>query len=600
VEAAARAGEARNLVELFEAQAARQGPRAAAFSKRAGRWEETSWVELARRARDVSDGLAALGVAKGDRVAFLAGTTPEAAIADLGILGAGAVSVALYWSSTPGDCAHVLADSGAVLMLCDTEAQVEKIREVRDRLPSLRAIVRFEGNPRDAFERSLASLEELGRDWRRTHGEAHAARLATLLPGDLATIVYTSGTTGPPKGAVGTHGNWLYIASATGSLDLFRPDDVGLLFLPIAHVFARLCLVAWYQIGSSYVFAESVEKILDDAAETHPTFLPSPPRVYEKAFGGVVSKGLSEPGLAGRLFRRAMDGFERWVAAREQGQEHRSLDWLIAKRLVFPKVARALRRRFGGRMRLLVSGAAPLSTRIGWFFQTLGFTMLEGYGLTEVSGVATANRPERNKIGTVGPPIPGTEIRIAGDGEVLVRGPGVMKGYWRNPAATEEAIQDGWYHTGDVGELDRDGFLRITDRKKDIIVTAGGKNVAPQNLESELKTDPLVSQVVVHGDRRKFLSALVTLNEEAVRRWAEREGFAPGEPLRDDPRVRARIQQSVDALNASLASYSTIKKFAILPRDLSVAAGELTPTMKVKRKVCSERYQEILDAFYVE
>ncbi len=590
----------RNLVELFEAQAARQGSRAAALSKRAGRWEELSWADLARRARDVSDGLAALGVAAGDRVAFLAGTTPEAVIADLGILGAGAVSVALYWSSTPRDCEHVLADSGAVLVLCDSGSQVAKIREVRERLPALRGIVRFEGDPEDSSERTLASLESLGREWRRDHGEAHAARLAALLPGDLATIVYTSGTTGPPKGAVCTHGNWLYIASAIGRVGLFGPHDVGLLFLPLAHAFARLCLIAWYQVGCSYAFAESVEKILDNAGETRPTFLPSPPRVYEKAFGGVVSKGLAEPGLKGRLFRSAMGGFERWVAAKEEGREHRGLDLLLARWLVFPKVARAVQERFGGRMRLLVSGAAPLSPRIGWFFQALGFTVVEGYGLTEVSGVATANLPGTGEIGTVGTPLPGTEVRIAGDGEILLRGPGVMKGYWRNPAATAEAIEDGWYHTGDVGELDARGCLRITDRKKDLIVTAGGKNVAPQNLESELKADPLVSQVVVHGDRRKFLSALVTLNEENVRRWAEREGFAPAAPLCEDPRIRARIQRSIDALNATVASYSTIKKFAILPHDLSQAAGELTPTMKVKRKVCSERYREILDAFYVE
>jgi long-chain acyl-CoA synthetase len=314
----------------------------------------------------------------------------------------------------------------------------------------------------------------------------------------------------------------------------------------------------------------------------------------------VVSKGLAAPGLQGRLFRRAMRGFERWVTAADRGLEHRGLDLWLARRVVFPKVARALQQRFGGRMRLLVSGAAPLSPRIGWFFQSLGFTVLEGYGLTEVSGIATASLPGSVRIGTVGAPIPGTEVRIAEDGEVLLRGPGVMQGYWRNPEATAEAIRDGWYHTGDVGELDSAGRLRITDRKKDLIVTAGGKNVAPQNLESELKTDPLVSQVVVHGDGRKFLSALVTLSEENVRRWAEVEGFTPGQPICEDPRVRARIQRSIDALNANLASYSTIKKFAILPRDLSQEEGELTPTMKVKRKVCSERYRDILDAFYVE
>jgi long-chain acyl-CoA synthetase len=273
---------------------------------------------------------------------------------------------------------------------------------------------------------------------------------------------------------------------------------------------------------------------------------------------------------------------------------------LVGRRLVFPKLSRALSERFGGRMRLFVSGGAPLSTKINYFFELLGFTILEGYGLTETSAGTFVNRPGRNRIGTVGPPVPGTEVRFAEDGEILVKGPGVMQGYHGDPAATAEALRDGWLATGDIGQVDEAGCLRITDRKKDIIVTAGGKNVAPQNLENDLKTDALISQVVVHGDRRKFLTALVTLNEENARRWATENGVPAGEGLHRDPKLRARIQQAIDALNARQASYSTIKKFEVLPHDFTQESGELTPTLKVKRKVVSQRYQAILDAFYAE
>jgi long-chain acyl-CoA synthetase len=324
------------------------------------------------------------------------------------------------------------------------------------------------------------------------------------------------------------------------------------------------------------------------------------PRIFEKAYNAVVSKGLSTPGLKGKLFRLAMESFDEYVKAQEQGRTYSSLGLLVARRLVFPRAAAALREKFGGRMGSFISGGAPLSPKIAWFFQELGFTILEGYGLTESSAASFVNRPGANRIGTVGPPVPGTEVRIAEDGEILIRGGGVMKEYHRNPAATAEVLKDGWLHTGDIGFVDEAGHLKITDRKKDIIVTAGGKNVAPQNLENDLKTDPLVSQAMVHGDRRKFLSALVTLDEEHARAWAVANGIAPGAPLHDDPRVVARIQQTVDAVNAKLPSYATIKRFAILPRDFSQETGELTPTLKVKRKVVTQRHQALLDAFYVE
>jgi long-chain acyl-CoA synthetase len=286
------------------------------------------------------------------------------------------------------------------------------------------------------------------------------------------------------------------------------------------------------------------------------------------------------------------------VAGKDLGKERVTLGFLLGKKLVFPKLAAALSEKFGGRMRVFVSGGAPLSPKIGWFFSLVDMVILEGYGLTETSAGTFVNRPGKNKIGTVGPPVPGTEVRIAEDGEILVKGPGVMKEYFNAPAATAEVLKDGWLYTGDIGVIDADGYLKITDRKKDIIVTAGGKNVAPQNLENDLKTNPLVSQVMVHGDKRKFLSALVTLNEEAARAWAAANGVPAGAKLHEDPRVRARIQQAIDALNAKQASYSTIKAFAIVPRDFTQESGELTPTLKVKRKVVTKNYQALLDAFY--
>jgi long-chain acyl-CoA synthetase len=296
-----------------------------------------------------------------------------------------------------------------------------------------------------------------------------------------------------------------------------------------------------------------------------------------------------------------MDSLDAYVQGLEHGREDGGgLGLAVGKRLVFPKLGAVLAQRFGGRMRRFVSGGAPLSTKIGWFFRMVGFEILEGYGLTETSAGTFVNRPGKAKIGTVGPPVPGTEVRIAEDGEILVRGGGLMREYYRNPQATAEVIKDGWLYTGDIGAVDRDGYLKITDRKKDIIVTAGGKNVAPQNLENELKTDPLVSQAMVHGDQRKFLSTLLTLNEENVRAWARDSGVAVDGPLHENARVRARIQDAIDALNAKQASYSTIKKFTILPRDLTQEAGELTPTLKVKRKYCTQKYKDVLDAFYVE
>ncbi len=591
----------RSMVDLFEATAARSGSRTATQQKRDGRWVHTSWTDMARRARDVADGLASLGVQKGDRVAIIGESTTEWIVADVGIMGAAAVEVPIYQSNKAPDCQYILEDSGARFIFCDSEAQVAKIREVRAKLPALEGVIRFTGPAADGFERTLAELEAAGAAWRAQNEGAHAARLESLSLSEPACFIYTSGTTGNPKGVVLTHGNWVYEAEAVQSINIIREDDLVLCFLPMAHSFAKVIEAVWFRCGATAAFVESIEKIVDNAAEVRPTVMPSVPRIFEKAYDAVVSKGLAMPGLKGKLFAWAMQSLDAHVAGLERGERGAGgIGLAVGNRLVFPKIGAALKARFGGRMRLFVSGGAPLSPRIGWFFQTVGLEILEGYGLTESAAGTFVNRPGQGKIGTVGPPVPGTEVRIAEDGEILVRGGGVMKEYYRKPEATAEVLKEGWLYTGDIGQLDRDGFLRITDRKKDIIVTAGGKNVSPQNLENDLKTDPLISQVMVHGDKRKFLSALVTLNEENVRKWAQEHGITFSGSLHEDRRVRARVQEAVDALNAKQASYSTIKKFAILPRDFSQEAGELTPTLKVKRKYCTQKYQGTLDAFYAE
>jgi long-chain acyl-CoA synthetase len=591
---------ARNLMMLLERQARERGAQAAVKHKRDGRWQDVAWSELARRARDVSDGLAALGIRPGDRIAVLGDTNLEWMLADLGILGAGAITATIYQSNQPEECRYILEDAGARLVFCDSPAQVAKIRQVKDRLPGLETIIRAEGPATDGLERTLADVERLGAEWRKDNPRAHEERVAKIGPDDVATLIYTSGTTGNPKGVMLTHGNWTYEGAAVQAIQLIGEGDVILLFLPMAHSFAKVIQAAWLATGGACAFVEAMDKIMDNASEVKPTVMPAVPRIFEKAYNTVVSKGFASPGLKGKLFRLAMESFDAYAAAREQGKSYSSFGLLVGKKLVFPKLTHALNERFGGRMRFFVSGGAPLAPKIAWFFDTLGFTILEGYGLSESAAGTFVNRPGQNRIGTVGPPVPGTEVRIADDGEILLKGPGVMKGYWNNPAATAEVLKDGWLYTGDIGHLDAAGYLEITDRKKDIIVTAGGKNVAPQNLENDLKTDPLISQVMVHGDKRKFLSAIITLNEENARKWAADNGVPAGAALHEHPAVKARIQQAIDALNVRQASYATIKRFAIVAADFTQDTGELTPTLKVKRKVVTQKYQAVLDAFYVE
>ncbi len=590
------------LLSFFAATLARRGECIAAKSKHEGVWRELTWRELGERVYDLSDGLAELGVAPGDKVAILADTTVEWLTVYLAVLAAGAVAVPIYQSSRASDCLHIMEDAKVSFIALDSDAQAAKIRGLLPRLPALRAIIHIKGEARGEAEHDLADLMRRGASYRAANKDAGAARREAVTADSVACLLYTSGTTGSPKGVMLTHGNWTYEAVATCSLDLVLPYDTLFFILPLAHSFAQVVAAAWIYTGCVAAFAESIEKLVDNAGEVSPTVVPAVPRIFEKAYASIMQQGMAKRGFAGRLFRMSMAAFDAFATARENGERRWSLSLMLGKLLVFPKLSAALGARFGGRIRLFVSGGAPLSPKIAYFFDLLKISILEGYGLTETSAASCVNLIDHNEIGSVGPPVPGTEVRIDDDGEILIKGGGVMKGYWRNPAATSEAMQDGFYRTGDIGHLTATGALVITDRKKDIIVTAAGKNVAPQNLENELKADALISQAMVHGDKRKFLSVLLTLNEEAARAWACAHDLASltHASLVQHPLLCARVQRTVDAVNEHQARYATIKKFAILPQDFTIESGELTPTLKVKRKVCADKYRHLLDRFYAE
>ena len=563
-----------NLVAIFLEQVRARGGATALRSKREGQWVPTSWKEWEARARAVARTLVAAGVQKGDRVAIFGNTREEWVVADLGVLMAGATTVPIYPSLVGDQAAYILRDSGAKVLFAEDASFVTRLRDADAKLVDglARTILFAELPAADAAQDAAARVDE---------------RIAAAGPGDLATLVYTSGTTGPPKGVMLTHGNLVADAEGLAKVIPLTPDDEQLLFLPLAHIFGKMLVVSSIRLGFSTAFAETMLKALDNAAEVRPTFMGAVPRVFEKVYAVANEKAATAVGMKQRLFAWATE-----VGKRKQG------GWggFWADRLVLSKI----RARFGGRIKFLISAGAPLAKELADWFDGAGIPVLEAYGLTETTGGTTINPLGRQRYGTVGPALPGVKVKIAADGEVLVSGPTLMKGYWGHDEATREVIDaEGWFHTGDIGEIDGEGFLRITDRKKDIIVTAGGKNVAPQNIENLMKQSAWVSQAMVYGDKRPYLVALVTLNVETVARFAREKGLA-GEPgaLAEHAEVRAEVQRAVDDVNARLSSFETVKKFVILERDFTIEGGELTPTLKVKRKVVSDRYKSLLENLY--
>jgi long-chain acyl-CoA synthetase len=556
-----------------------------------GGWQEVSWREADERVRAYANGLLALGVGKGDRFAILARNSLEWALVDFALARIGAVTVPVYASSAPHDVAHVVGHSESMGILCEDEDQLAKVRAVESELGALEHVLTFA---------DLDGLAASGREFASRNATALDDAARAIVEDDLFTIIYTSGTTGPPKGCMLSHRNYYVMASVSDRMDsYYREDDVMLLYLPLAHNFGRLMLLSGAYVGFTVAFLADPLRVAEAAVAVRPTLLPSVPRVYEKVHSAVQARFDEATGVRRRLIDWALP-VGREVSRREAAGlplpaslrvKHR-----IADRLVFSKV----RERLGGRLRVPISGGAPLAKEIAEFFDAVGIRIVEGYGLTECTTACATNVPDRYRFGTVGQPLPGFEVRIADDGEILVRSETVFGGYFKDPEATAEVLgPDGWLKTGDIGELDEDGFLRITDRKKDILVTAGGKNVAPQNIENDLKTSKYVSQALVVGDRRPYVAALITLDPQEISRWARERGIEGDlAELARDERVRALVQSIVDDVNRERSRFEQVKRFEILARDFTMEAGEVTPTLKLRRRAVAEHFAAEIEALY--
>jgi long-chain acyl-CoA synthetase len=590
----------RSIYELFEATVASYPEHAAFRYKKDGAWVSLTWTGCRETVRRVAKSLIALDVDRGDRVSILSQSRLEWILCDIGIVSSGAVTVGIYPSSLAADCKYLLEHSDSAIVIVENEDQLRKIESVRDKLPGLRHVVIFDGP--SVAPRGVLGWDEFLAKGDRIPDRHYEDRGKAIGPDDLASIVYTSGTTGLPKGTMLTHHNLLFTCESARQCLPVGPETCTLFFLPLAHVFARLIaymgMIAAYQIA----FAESIATVPENLKEVRPHFIASVPRIYEKFYDKVISGVESSGGVKRKLFNWAVGVGMQASKLRQQKRPIPLLLGLrhaVARALVLHKIPDAL----GGRMDWAVSGAAPLNKAIAEFFDACGLTILEGIGMTENTSFSNVNRLDDNKFGTVGPTGPGIEQKIAEDGEVLFRGPNVMKGYFKDEEATAEAIDgDGWLHSGDIGEIDEDGFLKITDRKKDLIITAGGKNVAPQRIERIMRTSHYIAQVVAYGDKKKYITALITLDPEAMAEWAARTGLGDLglEELASRPEVRELIRVELEQRNRQLASFETVKKFHILPRDLSVEEGEITPSLKIRRKAVIEKFGNELEALYRE
>jgi long-chain acyl-CoA synthetase len=597
---------AQSVAHLFRERVAatpdRDAFRHAVISGSTEEWVSVTWAELDTVVRELGAGLIALGVEPEDRVAIASSTRYEWALADLAVMVSGGATTTIYPTTIADDVAYILSDSGTGIVFAENADQVEKLRSIRAQVPAVRKVVVFDAvADSDDWTLTLDDLRTLGREYLEGDPGAIDARIDKIQSDQLATIIYTSGTTGRPKGVRLPHSAWTYEAAAVDATGILSGDDLQYLWLPLAHVFGKVLLTLPIQVGFPTAIDGRIDKIVDNLAVVKPTFMGAAPRIFEKAFGRIQTMMEGDGGVKLKLFHWA-SGIGREVSVlREQGKSPSGLLALqhsIADKVIGTKI----RERFGGRVRFFISGSAALNQDVARWFDGMGMLIMEGYGLTETSAASFVARPKAYRFGAVGWALPGTEVRIAEDGEVLLRGPGVMEGYHNNPDATAEVFDDeGWFHTGDIGEVDERGFLRITDRKKDLFKTSGGKYVAPSIIESTFKgLCPYGSQLVVYGADRNFVSALVTLDPDAITAWAEQHGMAGlsyAEIVRSDA-CQQMVQGYIDELNSGLNRWETIKKFTILEHDLSVDEGELTPSLKLKRKVVCDRYQDILDSHY--
>ena len=587
---------AETLAGMVLATAERNGDATALRSKSGDQWRAVSYRELGESARAIARGLIALGIEPGDRVAILGSTRAEWTLVDCGAMCAGAVVVPIYHTNSPEECRYVLEHSGARAVICENAEQLDKVSQVKGDCPALEHIIAFDG----AHGRA-PSLDGLRASGMTVDAEAPDRIAAAIEPHDLATVVYTSGTTGPPKGCMITHDNWMStLRMYESKLDI--ADELTIfLFLPLAHVLARITQMLTLDAGGTLAFWQGdTRQVLEDIATTRPTYLPTVPRVLEKihakALGSAEEGGRAKQLVFQWALRAGRKARRRERAGHAAGPLLRA-EHALADRLVLSKV----RDLFGGNLHQALTGAAPIGRDVLDFFDDCGVLVLEGYGMTESTAAGTLNTLDEFRFGTVGRPLPGTEVAIADDGEILLRGPHVFTGYWKNEAATEETIVDGWLATGDLGAVDADGFVSISGRKKDLIITSSGKNITPVNIETALRETRWISQAVVYGDRRPYLVAIVSLDDDSARELADHLGIeCDRKAMTEDPKVLAEIQAAVDEVNKRFARIEQIKRFALLDHDLTQEQGEVTPTMKVKRAKVYERFADVFDRLYAE
>jgi long-chain acyl-CoA synthetase len=568
---------------------------------RDGGWTSVTWAQLWETVKITAAGLLALGIRPEDRVAIASSTRIEWVYADLASMCAGAATTAVYPTTGGQDVAFILADSGARIAFAEDDVQVTKLRAQRDRLPDLVHVVTFDGQADGEWVLSLTDLQALGAKFVAENPGAVEQSVAAVEPTQLATLIYTSGTTGQPKGVELPHRCWTYLGAGTEAIDLLSAHDLHYLWLPLSHSFGKMLLAVQLQIGFTTALDGRIDKIMENLPVVRPTFMAGPPRIFEKVYATVIQTVQEEGGLKYRLFNWAVNVGHQGAHARRDGRRPSTAaraQYAVADRLVLSRI----RARLGGRLRFLVSGSAALSQDIAAWFAAVGIPVIEGYGLTETSGGACIGSIEHPRPGVVGPPLVGSEIKLLDDGEVLIRGPMVMRGYHNLPQVTAEVLSaDGWFATGDIGELDAEGRLRVTDRKKDLIKTSGGKYIAPQVIEVMFKAVcPLASQMLVHGEGRKYATALITLDPDTLSQWARAQALPSTDyqALTANPAVERYVRGCVDELNGRLNRWETIKDFRILTHDLSVADDELTPNMKIKRSVVEAKFRSLLESMY--
>jgi long-chain acyl-CoA synthetase len=564
-------------------------------------WASVTWAQTGDIVKTMAAGLLALGIQPEQRVGIACATRVEWLYADLAIMCAGAAATTVYPSTGGEDVAYILADSDTRIIFAEDDVQIAKLRAQRDHLPDLLRVITFDGQADGEWVLSLADLQALGAKHLADHPSAVDEAVAAVRPEHLATLIYTSGTTGRPKGVELTHRCWTYEGATVEATGILSTEDLQYLWLPLSHSFGKVLEAVQLQIGFPTAVDGRIDKIVENLAVVRPTFMAGAPRIYEKVYAKVVQTVQEEGGIKFRLFTWAFGVGNQVSRAKLEGRSPSlavQAQFAVADRLVLSKI----RERLGGRIRYLVSGSAALSKDVATWFHAAGLLVLEGYGLTETSAATCMVRPDDPAFGVVGPPFAGTEIKLAEDGEILVRGPGVMRGYHNLPESTAEVLTaDGWFATGDVGEIDEAGRVRITDRKKDLVKTSGGKYIAPQAIEVMFKAVcPLASQMIVHADRRNFATALVTLDPDALAQWGKAQGLTATDypSLSGNPAVHAYVQSCVEELNGRLNRWETVKDFRILDHDLTVEGGELTPSLKVKRKVVETKYESLLDSMY--